>query len=115
MAWWPELAPSDQVHLLSSASIVQLAEYPVNFNKFSMHEANVAGGDKTVIRYRTFDNRSTETIRLTVKPDRVLVNEKSVPETDRTDTDGWSWNPLKSGGVLTVRHQTGNNISVTVK
>jgi hypothetical protein len=31
------------------------------------------------------------------------------------DVPGWSWSSLKTGGELTVRHQTGNNISVTLK
>ncbi len=46
MAWKPELAPSDQIHLLSSTSVVQLIEYPQNLNKFQMHEAPVSGNSK---------------------------------------------------------------------
>ena len=43
MAWKPDLAPSDQTHLLSSTSVIQLIEYPRNFNKFQMHEEPVGG------------------------------------------------------------------------
>jgi hypothetical protein len=38
MAWWPELAPSDKEHLLSSTSVIQLAEYPDNFKKLANQE-----------------------------------------------------------------------------
>jgi hypothetical protein len=80
-----------------------------------MHQANVSSESKTVIRYRTFDNKSTESIRLAVKPDKVLVNDKPVPETAADNDECWSWKPLKTGGLLTVRHQSGNNVSVMVK
>jgi hypothetical protein len=115
MAWRPELSPSDQIHLLSSTSIVQLVEYPENFNKYQMHEANVASESKTAIRYRTFDNKSTETVRLPSKPDKVMINDKAVPEAGQSETEGWTWKPMKTGGLLTVRHQSGNNVTVHIK
>lgn len=115
MGWWPELAPPDQVHLLRSTSEVQLAEYPGNFNKFAMHETKVSGEDKVMIRYRTFDSKSTEIIRLPVKPAEVLVNQVAVPETEITGAEGWIWHPMDKGGLLTVNHRSGNNISVTLK
>lgn len=115
MAWLPELAPRDQIHLLSSTSVVQLAEYPENFNKFFMHEANVTGESSTAIRYRTFDKRSTEIIRMPVKPVKVTTDDVTIPESDMTNTDGWSWKSLKAGGVLTIRHQNGNNVSVMIR
>lgn len=115
MAWNPELAPSDQIHLLSSTSQIQLVEYPTGLNKFEMHESTISDEGKTVIRYRTFDNKSTETIRLTLKPDRVLINEKPLLESEKTDTEGWRWSPLAKGGVLTIRHQNSNNVVISVK
>ncbi len=115
MASWPELAPADKIHLLSSASVIQLVEYPSDFNKFTMHESEVSNDGKSLIRYRTYDNISTETIRMPVKPGKVTVNQKAVPETDDVNTDGWNWKQMKTGGLLTIRHQSGNNILVTGK
>jgi hypothetical protein len=112
MAWWPELAPGDQNHLLSSTSVIQLMEYPLNLNKFQMHEGPADGKNKVLLNYRTFDNISTEIVRLTVKPGAVLVNQKSIPENDLKGGEGWSWKPLTNGGLLTISHLNGNRILV---
>ncbi len=113
MAWRPELAPSDQDHLLSTTSVIQLMEYPSGFNKFygvSVAEDKI---NRTLIHYRTFDDASTEIIRLRVKPGAVLLNDKPLTESDREGEEGWNWQPLKHGGVLTVRHLKGNTVTVT--
>jgi hypothetical protein len=115
MAWKPELAPADQPHLLSSSSVIQMVEYPAAMNKFSMHEKTVNSEDKTIVRYRTFDPSSAETLRLPDKPGKVTVNDKDLPESDASSSDGWSWKALSMGGVLTVKHTTGNNITVNSK
>jgi hypothetical protein len=112
MAWWPELAPAFQDHLLSSTSMIQLIDYPQNFNKFQMHEVLVGEKDKTLISYRTFDEKSTEILRLTARPGAVLINQKPVPESYREEEEGWSWKALGQGGVLTIRHINGNKIII---
>jgi hypothetical protein len=112
MAWRPELAPSDQDHLLSSASVIQLIEYPQNLNKSQMHETPVSNKDKTLVQYRTFDEKSTEILRMTAKPAGVMVNQKPIPENDTQNQEGWSWKSLGSGGILIIRHLNGNEISV---
>ena len=38
MAFRPELAPSEQNHLLSTSSVIQLIEYQGSFNKFHGQE-----------------------------------------------------------------------------
>jgi hypothetical protein len=115
MAWKPELAPSDQDHLLSSTSIVQLSEYPRNFNKFRMHEPNVDMKGKTLISYRTFDYNSTEILRLTSKPVSVTVNQKQIHENGTAGKEGWIWKPLTTGGILVINHISGNRIEVLAK
>lgn len=110
MAWKPDLAPSDQTHLLASTSVIQLIEYPRNFNKFKMHEEPTGGEGKTLVSYRTFDNKSTEIIRMTSRPGTVTANEKPIPENDLSE--GWSWKPLNTGGILTIRHLNGNRILI---
>jgi hypothetical protein len=115
MAWWPDLSPSEQIHLLSSTSVIQHIEYPAAFNKFYGSPVPADQMNKTFIDYRTFDNRSTEVIRLSVRPDKVLVNQKPIPESSRAGEEGWSWKPLKSGGILTISHLNGNLIVVIGK
>jgi hypothetical protein len=112
MAWRPDLAPSDQTHLLNSTSVIQLIEYPRNMNKFQMHKAPAEEKDKTLISYRTFDDKSTELIRMTSKPGTITVNQKPITENDLPGGEGWSWKPLKSGGILTIKHINGNRILV---
>jgi len=112
MAFLPELAPADQNHLLSSTSVIQLMEYPPAINKALGLKVPAEKVNKTVMQYRTFDEKSTEIIRLTQKPDVVLVNQNKIPETDQAGLEGWSWKPFIKGGLLTIRHLGGNKIAI---
>ena len=100
MAWWPELAPSDQNHLLSSTSVIQLMEYPATLNKFPGSEITESQVKKTIINYRTYDNKSTEVIRLKSKPGSVLLNQKPLQENAREAEEGWSWKSLGTGRCI---------------
>jgi hypothetical protein len=112
MAWRPDLAPSEQIHLLSSTSVIQLIEYPATLNKFPGSEVAENQAKKTILNYRTYDNKSTEVIRLISKPGSVLLNQTPLQENAREGEEGWSWKSLKSGGILTVSHITGNRIII---
>lgn len=114
MSYLPELAPSDQDHLLSSTSVIQLMEYPPAINKFYGGNVPVEKVNRTYVHYRTFDSESTEILRLNNKPDNVCVNDLQITETE-TDSamkEGWNWKPLEKGGLLTIRHINGNEIAV---
>ena len=39
-------------------------------------------------------------------------NQTQIRETNLPNEEGWSWNSLEKGGVLTIRHQNGNRIAV---
>lgn len=112
MAFHPELAPSDQTHLLSSTSVIQLMEYPPAINKFYGGNIPIEKVNKTIIHYRTFDNESTEVIRMNNEPDAVKVNNVQIPNTDSLTKEGWAWKSLEKGGLLTVRHFNGNEVAV---
>lgn len=112
MAFYPALAPSDQTHLLSSTSIVQHMEYPPSINKFFGGNVPPEKVQKTIIHYRTFDVKSQEVIRLTTKPVSVFVNKTAIPESDSLTKEGWSWQTLDKGGLLTIRHTSGNEVAV---
>ncbi len=115
MAWRPELAPADQNHLLSSTSVIQHAEYQPNINKFYNGPVPPEKIKKTLVDYRTFDQKATEIIRLTGKPEEVTINKIPIPETNAQTEEGWSWKPFENGGVLTVRHLNGNEVAVYSK
>ncbi len=112
MAFKPELAPSDQNHLLSSTSVIQHMEYQSEINKFWSSGVPADKVKSTLLNYQTFDKNATETFRLTLKPSEVLVNQQPIPETEQPNSEGWSWKPLEKGGILTIRHFNGNKISV---
>ncbi|MDP3644297.1 MAG: hypothetical protein Q8S54_14045 [Bacteroidota bacterium] len=112
MAFWPELAPADQNHLLSSTSVIQLMEYPPTLNKFWGSEVPADRINTTLMNYRTFDEKSIEIIRMTEKPKAVMVNLKKISENNLPDQEGWNWKPLEKGGILTIRHRSGNRIAV---
>ncbi|HAQ17646.1 MAG TPA: hypothetical protein DCR40_00235 [Prolixibacteraceae bacterium] len=112
MSFKPELAPADQNHLLSSTSVIQLMEYPQHLNKFFGSDAPVDKAKTTLMNYRTFDEKSTEMIRMNQKPRSVLVNKNIIQETEQIDREGWSWKSLAKGGILTIRHRNGNRIAV---
>jgi hypothetical protein len=115
MSFNPELAPSDQNHLLSSTSVIQLMEYPPALGKFWDSDVPADRMKNTLINYRTFDKKSIEIIRMTQKPEKVLVNNQQIPETEQGDSEGWSWRPLEIGGILTVRHWNENKVIVLGK
>ncbi|OGG06756.1 MAG: hypothetical protein A3F83_16520 [Candidatus Glassbacteria bacterium RIFCSPLOWO2_12_FULL_58_11] len=91
----PEWAPAGEDHLLRSTSIVRtLACQPRR------------------ISYTTFDKEATEVLRLTGKPVRITVGSQPLNERDRLDGPGWTWNKLKSGGILRISHLGGTDISI---
>ena len=112
MAYYPDLAPAAQDHLLSSTSVIQLMEYPPYINKFWSSGVAEDKVKFTLLNYHTFDEKAIEIIRLVQKPSEVFVNQISIPETEKTDIEGWNWQPLEKGGILTVRHWNGNKIIV---
>lgn len=91
----PQWAPADENHLLQSTSVIQKIHY--------------TGSE---IRYQTFDETSTETLRLIKKPHKVYVNEKLIPQNDQLVESSWSWTQFEKGGVVRVRHVSGNKIEI---
>lgn len=108
MAFLPELAPAGQNHILSSTSVIQMVKYNPHVEK----EVHTDHAINTLADYETYDNQSTEMIRMTAKPGAVLVNNNKIPENKLNNTEGWNWKALEKGGILTIRHQTGNQVKV---
>jgi hypothetical protein len=107
----PELSVNSENHILSSTSIIQLASYPPEINKILSLDVPENLVDKTMIFYKTFDNHSTEKIRLIQKPSSVLLNLKPISE-NSSNNDSWTWMPMNKGGLLTVNHSTGNHVVI---
>jgi hypothetical protein len=93
----PEWAPAGENHLLKSTSVVQKIKYTAK-----------------QITYQTFDNDAMEVLRLTAKPLSVLVNATGIRETNDGATEGWTWEPLGTGGVLRVHHVKAGTVSINL-
>ena len=91
----PEWSPAGENHLLKSTSVIQDIQY-------QPHR----------IEYKTFDSSAVEVLRLTVKPASVKVNTSKINPAKKPGELGWYWRSLDSGGVLTIRHDNGNQIEI---
>jgi len=90
---YPELAPVNQNHLVSSSSVIKKITYNSEF-----------------IRYETFDKASVEVLRLKSKPKEVKVNDIKLSESG--ESEYWKWKELESGGILEIKHLNNNRISI---
>lgn len=95
MAAAPQLAPDNSNHLLSSSSIVKNIVYR-----------------SEGIKYSVFDPASTEVFRLTAKPKKISVNGTGLSETESNTSEGWTWQLLDKGGVLTINHTSGTALEI---
>jgi hypothetical protein len=109
MATFPEFAPNED-HLLSSTSIVQEADYRGHFKKHLSLAFDKPDTNSVRLYYRTFDTTGTEEIRMRAHPSAVLLN--GVALADGRDGQGYSWTPLRQGGVLVVRRRRGNKVVI---
>src|SRR4030042_4657433 len=78
----PHWAPEGENHLLRSSSMIQSILYEHCF-----------------IIYQTYDTHAQEVLRLTTKPEIILVNGQELAENDNLDKPGWTWEPLAKDGI----------------
>lgn len=97
MAAMPELAPSDNNHLLGSTSVISRIQYKTG-----------------IIEYTTFDEEAHEVLRLTSRPREVSTDGRTMRETAETMKDTWTWKPLQRGGVLKVYHASGKSVKISL-
>lgn len=93
----PEWVPAGENHLLRSTSVIQKIKY-----------------SEKDVSYQTFDREGQEVLRLTSKPQSVLVNGSAVKETKDKSVEGWTWEALSSGGVLKIHHLKGASVSINL-
>ena len=107
MASTPQLAPNEN-HILSSTSIIQSANY-----HFPPNPSQIAGQDKLPQRgilYQVYDKRGEEIIRMKHKPQRIFLDNKTIPE--KKSGEGYVWSPLEEGGVLIIRREQGTKVEI---
>jgi hypothetical protein len=89
----PEWAPPHEDHLLRSSSVVQSVSY-------LPREVN----------YRTFDEDSTEVLRLSFTPRRITADGKDLQKRSDLGAAGWTFDEKSS--VLRIRHEGSHTIRV---
>ncbi len=94
----PEWAPAGENHLLRSSSVIQSIYYR-----------------KNTIEYVTFDQESTEKLRLIKKPSEIMAGTKKIEEVVDPTDEGWTWSELDKGGVLIIHHKQGNPVTVKLQ
>jgi hypothetical protein len=98
MAAMPGLAPAGKNRLLGSSSVT----ISVNYYADSL-------------LYGTWDQRASEVLRLVREPAEVIVNKITLNrKSDGQTGEGWSWQPLDKGGVLRIKHTSGNTVKIVL-
>lgn len=96
MAAMPELALSGKDRLLGSSSVVISVDYSTDS-----------------IKYQTWDQRASEVLRVVREPAGVIVNKITInKKPDGQTGEGWSWQPLETGGILRIKHTSGGNVKI---
>ncbi len=95
MAAYPAAAPDSSNHLLQTSSTITYMQY----QPYEIH-------------YTTYDNAATETLRLTSKPLSVKSDGLVLSEVGNLTGQGWMWTSYPTGGVLTVKHDSGKNVDI---
>lgn len=98
MAAVPDWAPSGENHLLSSTSVVSDVTY-----------------ERDRIAWTTFDQDSTESVRLASEVAAVYVDAVRIAPRQELDDEGYLVQPLRTGGtLLRVRHRRARAVAVTL-
>ncbi len=108
----PDLAPSDEDHILSSTSVIQQADYPPAINEFLVPEVDIDDVPKVKIYFRTFDKKGVEVIRMKKKPVKIFIDRKEIREGIDSAGNGYAWKALSKGGILTITRNNGNLVLI---
>jgi hypothetical protein len=106
----PGLTPDNGSHIISSTSVVQQADYEGWLKKYIYLNFEKVDSSKVKLFYRTFDNDGIEKIRLQKKPSSILL--ENIPLTENKDSEGYQWQPMKVGGLLSIRRKNGKKVII---
>ncbi|MGC9343351.1 MAG: hypothetical protein ACP5E3_11675 [Bacteroidales bacterium] len=93
------LSDPNENHILKSSSILTEIEYADN-----THE-------ELVIQYRSYDESGSESIRMTTKPSKVVIDNIEIPENHKSG-NCWVWNHMEKGGLLVIKRSNGLLIKI---
>jgi hypothetical protein len=52
---------------------------------------------------------------MNAKPTKIFVWNNRLYERKDLNEEGWTWEPMESGGLLKIRHDSGNAIKVFIE
>jgi hypothetical protein len=107
---FPILAPEGENHIISTTSVIQEADYAGHLAKPVYLRFENTDSNRVTLFYRCFDSTGTEKIRLNKKPSAVLLNYKPIPE--NASQGAYTWTPIGSEGLLTIRRDKGREILI---
>ena len=108
----PELAPSDEEHILFSSSVVQEVQYKNRTGANYSSSPDNPDLKNIKLRYTTFDKKGIEKIRLLSKPSQILIDGAPAATSDNLTINSFTWQPLKKGGILRINRVNGNEVTV---
>jgi hypothetical protein len=110
MESFPVLTPPDEDHIISTTSVIQEADYAGHLAKPTYLRFDNTDSNKVLLFYRCYDTAGIEKIKLKKKPSSVSLEYKTLIE--NTNGEGYTWQPMDGGGLLTVRRRSGKKVLV---
>lgn len=108
MAYKPELAPTDEVHILHSSHPLILVSYNGNFNKTLGEDVPYKDLEKVILYYHCIAKEATQIIKLPKKPTKVLIGNNEIREFQTHDKEGFTW----TKGVLRIKHSSSGIVTI---
>jgi hypothetical protein len=108
MAYKPELAPTDEVHILHSSHPLILVSYNGNFNKTLGEDVPYKDLEKVILYYHCIAKEATQIIKLPKKPTKVLIGKNEIKEFQTHDNEGFTW----TKGVLRIKHSSSGIVTI---
>lgn len=102
MAYYPELCPANNSHIIYSSDIIAQVDYAPDVNKKNARYISKEEAKTIKIYYNTYQNKSVEYIRMAKKPEKVTLDWKPIPENSKLTVNSWTWIPMQEGGLLKI-------------
>ena len=112
MAAVPELAITDEDHILSSTSVIQQADYKNQQNKFLVPDVAEVPVSEVVLHYRASEQSGEEQVFLQRKPLKIMMRKQVLNENTGLGLQGYHWFPLSKGGLLKVHRTSGSEVTI---
>lgn len=113
MAARPELAPGDEVHILHSSAPLTQVDYAPDLNKTLAEDVPNQELEQVYLYYRCYRTQASQIIRMPSKPSKIRIGDKVwLTERQSLDQEAYTWQALEKGGILSIRHDSGQFVTI---